>query len=76
MQAVFQIVNCHILVAIEAYQIVAITFVVAEEEVFAMHRAILAPILLCNLDSRRLGMKIDLVFYIVRLQKVKHSLTA
>ena len=76
MQTVFQIVNCHILVAIEAYQVVTIALVVAEEEVFAMHRAILAPILLCNLDSRRLGMKIDLVFYIVRIEELKNPLTA
>ena len=76
MQAVFEVVNSHILVAVEADQVVAIALVVAEKEVLAVHRAILTPILLGYLDSRRLGMKIDLVFNIMRLQKVKDLLAA
>ena len=35
MQTVLKVVNSHILVAIEAYQVVAIALVVAEKEVFA-----------------------------------------
>ena len=75
-QAVFKVVNCHILVAVEAHQVVAVAFVVAEKEVFAMYRAVLAPILLGNLDSRRLRVKIDLVFNIVRIEELKNPLAA
>ena len=76
MQAVFEVVYCHIAVTIEAYQVVSVALVVAEKEVFAVHRAVLAPILLGNLNGRRFRVKIDLVFYPVRLQKVKDFLTA
>ena len=76
MQSMFEVVNRHILVAIEADQIVSVALVVAKKEVFAVHRAVVAPILLCNLDGWRLGVKIDLVFNIVRLQKVENPLAA
>ena len=76
MQTMFEVVNRHILVAVEAYQVVAIALMVAEKEVFAVHRPVVVPILLGNLDSRRLGMKIDLIFYVVRVQKFKDPLTA
>ena len=76
MQTVLKVVDSHILVAVEADEVVAIALVVAEKEVFAVHRPVVVPILLGNLDSRRLGMKIDLIFYSVRLQKVKDFFTA
>ena len=66
-QTVLQVVNSHILVAIEAYQVVAVALVVAEKEVFAGHLAVIVPILLGNLDCRRCRVKIDLVFYVVRI---------
>ena len=76
MQTLFKVVDIHILVAVEAYKIVAVALVVAEKEVFAVYRAVVAPILLGNLDSRRLGVKIDLIFNSVRIQKVKDFFTA
>ena len=76
MQTVLHIVNCHILVAVEADQVVAITLVVAEKEVFAVHRAIVTPILLGNLDSRRLGVKIDLILYVMSIEELKNPLAA
>ena len=76
MQAVLKVVNGHIPIAIEADQVVAVALVVAKKEVFAVHRAILAPILFGNLDSRRLGVKIDLVFYFVRIEELKNPLAA
>ena len=75
-QTLFEVVNSHILVAVEAHQVVAITLVVAKEEVFAVHRAVIVPILLGNLDCRRLGMKIDLIFYVVRVEVVEDLLAA
>ena len=76
MQSVFEVVYCHIPIAIEAYQVVTVALMVAEKEVFAMHRAVLAPILLRYLNRWRLGVKIDLVFYSVRVKKLKDPLAA
>ena len=76
MQAVLHIVNSHILVAVEAYQVVAVALMVAEKEVFAVHRAIVAPILLCDLDSRRLRMKIDLILYVMSIEELKNPFAA
>ena len=76
MQAVLHIVNSHILVTVEAYQVVAVTLVVAEKEVLAVHRAIVAPIVLGNLDGGRCRVRICLIFYVVCVQKFKDSLTA
>ena len=75
-QTVLKVVDSHILVAVEAYQVVAIALVVAEKEVFAVHRAVITPILLGNLDCGRCRVRICLVFYVVRLQKVKDFFTA
>ena len=71
-----KVVNRHILVAVEAYQVVAIALVVAEKEVLAVHRAIVVPILLGNLDCRRRRVRVGLIFYVVCVQKFKDSLTA
>ena len=76
MQTMLQVVNSHIAVAVEAHQIVAIALVVAEKEVFAVHRPVIVPILLGNLDCRRFGMKIDLVFYLMCIEELKNPLTA
>ena len=76
MQAVFEVVNSHIPIAIEADQVVSVALMVAEKEVLAVYRAVLAPILLGNLNRWRCGVKIDLVFYPVRLQKLKDFLAA
>ena len=51
-QTVLKVVDSHILVAVETHEVVAIALVVAEKEVFAVHRAVVTPILLGNLDCR------------------------
>ena len=75
-QTLLEVVNSHILVAVEAYQVVAVALVVAEKEVLAVHRAIIVPILFGNLDSWRCGVCVGLIFYLVRIEKLKDSLTA
>ena len=75
-QTVLKVVDRHILVAVEANEVVAIALVVAEKEVFAVHRPIVVPILLGNLDGRRCRVRICLIFYVVCIQKFKDSLTA
>ena len=76
MQTVLKVVNGHILVAIETDKVVTIALVVAEKEVLAVHRAIVAPILLGNLDGGRSGVKIGLVFNVVRLEVIEYLATA
>jgi hypothetical protein len=49
---------------------------VAEEEVFAVLRAILMPILAGYLDGRSLGVFVHRVLYVVLGEKVKDLLTA
>ena len=75
-QTLLKVVDSQILVAVEAYQVVAIALVVTEKEVFAVYRPIIVPILLGNLDCRRCGVRISLIFYVVCIQKFKDSLTA
>ena len=65
MQTVLKVVDSHILIAVEADEIVAIALVVAEKEVFAVHRPIVVPILLGNLDCGRCRVRICLIFYVV-----------
>ena len=76
MQTVLKVVDSHILVAVEADEVVAIALVVAEKEVLAVHRPIVVPILLGNLDGRRCRVRICLIFSVVCIQKFKDSLTA
>ena len=51
-QLLLDVVDIHVLVAVEADQIVLVALVVAEEEVFAVLRVVSGPVLLGNLDSR------------------------
>ena len=48
----FSIVDVHVLVAVEADQIVLVALVVAEEEVLAVFGVVPGPVLLGNLDGR------------------------
>lgn len=76
MQPVFEVVNCHVVAAVEADQIVAVTLVVAEKEILAVRRAVVVPILAGDFDRRRLGMFIPFVTYAVRIQIVKYDLSS
>ena len=75
-QTLLKVVDSHILVAVETHEVMAIALVVAEKEVLAVHRAVIVPILLGNLDCGRFGMRVGLIFYVVCIQKFKDSLTA
>jgi hypothetical protein len=50
--------------------------VVAEEEVLAVLRAILPPILTGNVDGWSLGMGVKRVFNLLLLQKIEYSFLA
>jgi hypothetical protein len=49
---------------------------VAEEEVLAMLRTILAPMLSCYLDGRGLGMLIPTILYIVTIEPLKYFISS
>ena len=68
MQDVLQVVDSHRLLRVEDHEVVAVALVVAEEEVFAVFRAILAPILACYVDGRCLGVFIPRVTYAVLIE--------
>ena len=51
-QLFLDVVDVHVLVAVEADQIVLVALVVAEEKVLAVFRVVSGPILLGNLDGR------------------------
>ena len=52
MQLLFDVVDVHVLVAIEADQIMLVALVVAEEEVLAVLGIVPCPVLFGNLDGR------------------------
>ena len=52
MQLFLDVVDVHVLVAVEADQIVLVALVVAEEEVLAVLGVMPCPVLLGNLDGR------------------------
>ena len=73
-QSLLKVVYCHRLLAVEDNQVVAVALMVAEEEVFAVLRAILMPILAGYLDGRSLGVFVHRVLYVVLGEKVKDLL--
>ena len=62
----FQVVYGEVVVAVEAYEIVTVALVVAEEEVLAVHAAVVFPPLFRLLDGLSLGVVVvgerDVVF--------------
>ena len=76
MQAVLQVVNCHILRAIEADQIVAVALMIAEKEVLAVCRAVGAPMFACDLDRGCLGVFVPLVLDLVGVEVVENFLSS
>lgn len=63
----FQVVDGEVVVAVEAYEIMAVALVVAEEEVLAVDAAVVLPLALRFLDCFAFGMIIarewDVVFF-------------
>ena len=76
MEDMLQVVDSHRLLRVKDNQIVAIAFVVAEEEIFAMLRSILSPILACYINRRSLGVLIPTIFYVVTCEPLKYFITS
>ena len=76
MQTLFEVVDSHILRAVEADQIVAITLVVAEKEIFAMCRAIGTPMFASDFDRGGLGVFVPLVADRVGVEVVENFLSS
>jgi hypothetical protein len=74
MEDMLQVVDSHRLLRVKDNQIVAIAFVVAEEEIFAVLRPVVVPVLLGNLDGRCFGVRVCGVLYAVLREEVKHLL--
>ena len=66
----------HRLFRVEDNQIVAVALVVTEEEVLAVLRAILMPILACYLDGRSLRVLIPCIFNLMLVEPSKYSITS
>ena len=76
MQAVLQIMDGQRLLAVEYNEIVPVTLVVAEEEVLAMLRAVVVPVLAGDLDGRGLGVFVPRVADPVGIEPVEDPLPA
>ena len=76
MEEVFKIVDCHRLVAVEDYQIVAVALMVAEEEIFAVLGAIGVPIATCNLNSWSLGVFVPRVADVMLSEPIEYLLSS
>lgn len=68
----FEVVDSHRALRVEDHEVVAITLVVAEEEVFAVLRAILTPILACYVNGGSLGVFVPRVLDIVAVEPLKY----
>ena len=62
-KTLFEVVNCHILVAIEHNKVVSVALVVAEKEILAVLRTVVVPIIARNVDCRGLWVVIMGVFH-------------
>ena len=67
-----QVVNGEIVVAVEAYEIMAVAFVVAEEEVLAVNAAIVLPPSFRFLDGFAFGVVVAGEWDVVFLKVVKN----
>ena len=74
MQEMLQSVDIKVFVALQHYQIMPVSFVVTEKQVFAVCRLDIFPILKCVLYSRERGMGIEFITDAVLCQKVQRLL--
>ena len=74
-EAMLQVVNVQTVVAIEADEIMLIPFVVAQEDVFAVHTAIILPPSLGFFDGFAFGMCIAREWDIMGKKPLKHSVS-
>ena len=63
-------------VAIEYDQVVAVTLVVAEEEVLAVFRTVVVPVLPCDFDGRGFGVFVIFVWDSGSVEVVEYFLSA
>lgn len=68
----FQVVDGEVVVAVEAYEIMAVALVVAEEEVLAVHAAIVFPPAFCLLYGFAFGMVVAAEWNVVFLKVVEN----
>lgn len=74
-EAVLQVVDVQIVVAIEADEIMLIAFVVAQEDIFAMHTAVILPPSLGFFDGFAFGVSITRERDIAGSKPLKHSVS-
>lgn len=76
MKDMLKVVDSHRVLRVEDYQIVAIALVITKEEVLAVLRTILAPILACYLDGGCLGVLIPRVAYVMLIEPSEYFITS
>ena len=74
-EAMLQVVNVQIVVAIEADEVMLITLVVAQEDVFAVHTTVILPPSLGFFDGFAFGMCIAREWDIMGKKPLKHSVS-
>ena len=74
-EAMLQVVDVQIVVAIEADEVMLITLVVAQKDVFAMHTTVILPPLLGFFDGFPFGMCIAREWDIMGKKPLKHSVS-
>ena len=72
----FDVMNSEVVVAWEADEIVLVTFVVAHEDVLAMHAAVIVPPTFGFLDGLTFGVVVGGEGYVVLCEIAKHPLLA
>ena len=74
-EAMLQVVDVQIVVAIEADEVMLITLVVAQEDVFAVHTTVILPPSLGFFDGFAFGMSIAREWDIMGKKPLKHSVS-
>ena len=72
LETLFQLPDVQCGVAVETHQIMPVTLVVAQENVLAMHAAVVLPPPLGLLDGLALGVVVARVWYVMRSQVIQH----
>ena len=75
-EPVLEVVDGQLPVAIEYDQVVAVTLVVAEEEVLAVFRTVVVPVLPCDFDGRGFGVFVIFVWDSGSVEVVEYFLSA
>lgn len=68
LEATLKVVDVHVMITVEAYEVVLVAFVVAEEEILAVDAAVILPPSLCFFYSLAFRMAVACVRYLVLVQ--------